>query len=128
MRATTGLLLAVVFGVPLGILPAVKRDSLFDKVGKAFAIFGMAAPQFWIAIMMIFLLGARLKIVPTFGRGDVQGWFPTVAQVPDMLYHLILPASVLAIAVMAAIMRLARSAMWTPTTSSSPKSRASTSG
>ena len=109
--ATAGLLLAVVFGVPLGILSAVKRDSLFDKVGKAFAIFGMAAPQFWIAIMMIFLLGAKLKLVPTFGRGDVQGWLPTLAQVPDMLYHLILPASVLAIAVMAAIMRLARSAM-----------------
>ena len=109
--ATAGLLLAVVFGVPLGILSAVKRDSLFDKVGKAFAIFGMAAPQFWIAIMMIFLLGAKFKLLPTFGRGDVVGWLPTLAQVPDMLYHLLLPASVLAIAVMAAIMRLARSAM-----------------
>lgn len=109
--AVAGLFLAVVFGIPLGILSAVKRDSIFDKIFKVFAIFGMAAPQFWVAIMAIFLLGGQLKLLPTFGRGDVEGWFPTVAQIPDMLYHLALPASVLAIAVMAAIMRLARSAM-----------------
>ncbi len=109
--ALAGLLLSVAFGVPLGILSAVKRDSAFDKITKAFAIFGMAAPQFWIAIMLILLFGAQLKLLPTFGRGEMEGWLPTLAQVPDMLYHLILPAFVLATSVTAAIMRLARSAM-----------------
>jgi len=109
--ALAGLLLSVAFGVPLGILSAVKRDSTFDKITKAFAIFGMAAPQFWIAIMLILLFGAQLKLLPTFGRGEMEGWLPTLAQVPDMLYHLILPAFVLATSVTAAIMRLARSAM-----------------
>jgi len=109
--ALAGLLLSVAFGVPLGILSAVKRDSIFDKITKAFAIFGMAAPQFWIAIMLILLFGAQLKLLPTFGRGEMEGWLPTLAQVPDMLYHLILPAFVLATSVTAAIMRLARSAM-----------------
>ena len=71
----------------------------------------MAAPQFWIAIMLILLFGAQLKLLPTFGRGEMEGWLPTLAQVPDMLYHLILPAFVLATSVTAAIMRLARSAM-----------------
>jgi peptide/nickel transport system permease protein len=109
--ALSGMFLAILIGVPLGILSAVKRDSLFDKIGKAFAIFGMAAPQFWIAIMLILLLGGQLELLPTFGRGEVEGWFPTLSQIPNMLYHLVLPAFVLAIAIIAAIMRLARSAM-----------------
>ncbi len=109
--AVAGLLLSVAFGVPLGILSAVKRDSIFDKISKSFAILGMAAPQFWIAIMLILLFGAQFKMLPTFGRGEMEGWFPTLAQVPDMLHHLILPAFVLATSVTAAIMRLARSAM-----------------
>lgn len=109
--AVAGLIVATVIGVPLGILSAVKRDSIFDKFWKAFAIFGMAAPQFWIAIMLILFLGAQVKLFPTFGRGEVVGWFPTLPQVPDMLYHLILPAFVLATSVAAAIMRLSRSAM-----------------
>lgn len=109
--AMAGFLLSVVLGVPLGILSAVKRDSIFDRIAKAFAIFGMAAPQFWIAIMLILLFGAQFKLLPTFGRGEMEGWLPTLTQVPDMLHHLILPAFVLATSATAAIMRLARSAM-----------------
>ncbi len=109
--ALSGMFLSIVIGVPLGILSAVKRDSIFDKASKAFAIFGMAAPQFWIAIMLVLLLGGQLGIFPTFGRGEVEGWFPTPSQIPNMLLHLILPASVLALSIIAAIMRLGRSAM-----------------
>ncbi len=95
--AAAGMALAMVVGIPLGILSAVKRDSIFDKIGKIFAITGMAAPQFWVAIMAILLFGAILKWLPTFGRGGPE--------------HLILPASVLAWSIMAAMMRLGRSAM-----------------
>ena len=109
--ALSATFLAAVIGVPLGILSAVKRDSVFDKVTKAFAIFGMSAPQFWIAIMLILLFSGELGWLPAFGRGDTVGWFPTVSEIPDLLHHLILPAFVLATAIIAAIMRLARSAM-----------------
>ena len=109
--AVAGMSLAILVGVPLGILSAVKRDSIFDKVAKAFAIFGMSAPQFWIAIMLILLLAGRWDLLPAFGRGDIQGWFPTFSQIPNMIEHLILPSFVLSIAVIAAIMRLARSSM-----------------
>jgi peptide/nickel transport system permease protein len=61
--------------------------------------------------MLILLFGGSLGWLPTFGRGEIQGWFPTAAQIPNMILHLILPASVLAVAIIAAIMRLARSAM-----------------
>ena len=109
--ALAGMILAIGIGVPLGIISAVKRDTFLDKVCKAFAIFGMAAPQFWVAIMLIILLAGYWGWLPAFGRGDMTGWFPEWSQIPDMIAHLILPAFVLALAVIAAIMRLARSAM-----------------
>lgn len=109
--AVAGMTISVLVGVPLGILSAVKRDSVFDKITKGFAIFGMSAPQFWIAIMLIILLGGQLGWLPVFGRGDIEGWVPTWSQVPNMIAHLVLPSVVLSIAVIAAIMRLGRSAM-----------------
>ncbi|MCE2500691.1 MAG: ABC transporter permease [Dehalococcoidia bacterium] len=109
--AIAGTILAIGIGVPLGIISAVKRDTFLDRICKAFAIFGMAAPQFWVAIMLIIVFAGYWGWLPAFGRGDMTGWFPTWSQIPDMLAHLILPAFVLALAIIAAIMRLARSAM-----------------
>lgn len=95
--ATAGLLLSFIIGVPAGILSAVKRDTLADKIGKAVAIFGLAAPQFWVAIMVVMLFGAYWKLLPVYGSGG-----------PD---HYILPACVLALGPLAAMMRLGRSSM-----------------
>ena len=106
--ALAGMVLAVGIGVPLGIISAVKRDTLLDRCCKAFAIFGMAVPQFWIAIMLIILLAGYWGWLPAYGRGDTQGWLPEWSQIPNMIRHLILPASVLALAIIAAIMRLAQ--------------------
>lgn len=95
--AAAGMALAIVIGVPLGILSAVKRDSIFDKSGKLFAVLGMAAPQFWVAIMLILLFGAILKVLPTYGLEGPENY--------------ILPSFVLAWSIMAGIMRLGRSSM-----------------
>jgi peptide/nickel transport system permease protein len=95
--AAAGLFLSFVIGVPAGILSAVKRDTLADKVGKAVAIFGLAAPQFWVAIMAVILFGAYLQWLPVYGAGGVK--------------NLILPAAVLALGPLAAMMRLGRSSM-----------------
>lgn len=95
--AGAGLLLGILLGVPLGILSAIKRDSIFDKLGKMFAVAGMAAPQFWLAIMLILLFGATLKWLPTYGKGNLS--------------NLVLPALSLGLALAAAYMRLARSSM-----------------
>ena len=95
--AAVGMVLAVLMGVPLGILSAVKRDSLLDKGCKLFAIAGIGAPQFWVAIMLILLFGAILQWLPTYGRGGPS--------------HFVLPAFVLAWSIMAGMMRLARSSM-----------------
>lgn len=95
--AAAGMLLAIIMGVPLGILSAVKRDSILDKGCKLFAIAGIGAPQFWVAIMLILLFGAILQWLPTYGRGGPS--------------HFILPSFVLAWSIMAGMMRLARSSM-----------------
>ena len=95
--SAAGMGLALVLGVPLGILAAVRRNSIFDYLAKFFAVVGMATPQFWVAIMLILFFGAYLKVLPTYGRGG-----------PD---HYILPAFVLSWSIMAGMMRLGRSAM-----------------
>ena len=89
--------LTLILGIPLGVLSAVKRDSIFDTFGKFFAILGIAAPNFWIAIMLIMLFGGILGWLPTFGRGGIS--------------HFILPAFVLAWGGMAGMVRLGRSSM-----------------
>jgi len=95
--AGVAFLLTVMVGVPLGILSAIKRDTILDNVGKFFAVAGIAAPSFWIAIMLILLFGAILGWLPTYGRGGID--------------HFVLPAFVLSWHSMAGVLRLARSSM-----------------
>ena len=95
--AGAAFIVSLLLGIPLGILSAVKRDTIFDNAVKLFAVFGIAAPPFWIAIMLILLFGPVLGWLPTSGRGGIT--------------HFILPVSVLAWAGMAGYVRLARSAM-----------------
>ena len=95
--AGAAFLLTVVVGIPLGILSAIKRDSIFDQIGKFFAVTGIAAPSFWIAIMLVLLFGAILGWLPIYGKGSLS--------------HFILPAFVLSWHSMAGVLRLARSNM-----------------
>ena len=95
--AGVAFLLTVVVGIPLGVLSAIKRDTVFDSVGKFFAITGIAAPSFWIAIMLVLLFGAILGWLPIYGKGSPN--------------HFVLPAFVLSWHSMAGVLRLARSSM-----------------
>ena len=95
--AGAGLFLAIVIGIPLGILAAVNRDSIFDQLARGFAILGMSAPQFWVAIMLIMLFGGQLEILPTYGKGGLD--------------HFVLPAFAISLFVLAGFTRLTRSAM-----------------
>ena len=95
--AGAAFVLSMLVGIPLGVLSAVKRDTVFDTAGKIFAVIGIAAPSFWVAIMLILLFGAILGWLPTFGRGGLS--------------HFVLPTFVLAWGGMAGYVRLARSSM-----------------
>lgn len=93
---------SVMLALPLGILSAVKKDSIWDAGGKAFALLGQAVPNFWLAIMMIWVLAVDWNLFPTSGSGE--GFV-------DGIHHLILPAIALGAFGLAAGMRLSRSAM-----------------
>ena len=95
--AGVGLFVAMIVGIPLGVLAAVKRNTILDQLAKVFAIVGMSAPQFWVAIMLIMFFGAQLKWLPTYGRGGID--------------HYILPGIAISLFVMAGFMRLTRSSM-----------------
>ena len=95
--ASFALLVSITIAVPIGVAAAVKRDSLFDKVGKIFALLGQSVPSFWLGIVLIWVFAVHLNWVPSSGRGT--------------LAHMILPAIAMGWYHVAAIMRLLRSAM-----------------
>ena len=96
------MVVSVSLALPLGILSAVKKDTIWDIGGKIFALLGQAVPNFWLGIMMVWILAVHWDIFPTSGKGD-GGW--------DGIHHLILPAFALGAFNLAAGLRLSRSAM-----------------
>jgi peptide/nickel transport system permease protein len=95
--AVLGILISVVIAIPLGVLSAVKRWSLWDYSGMAFSQIGMAIPSFWLGIMLLLIFAVKIPIFPLFGSGSIV--------------HLILPAISLGIARAAIILRLTRASM-----------------
>ena len=95
--AGVSLLLAIAIGIPLGVLSAVKRDTLFDGSAKIFALLGQSVPNFWLGLMMMWIFAVNLGWLPTSGTG---GW-----------KNFIMPAITLGSFQIAAITRLVRSAM-----------------
>jgi ABC-type dipeptide/oligopeptide/nickel transport system permease component len=88
---------AVVVAVPMGILAAMRPNSLYDHVVMTLALIGQSAPTFWIGIMLILAFGLGVQWFPIGGRGSIA--------------HLVLPAITLGAFAMASIARLTRSAM-----------------
>jgi len=64
-------LLALLVGIPLGVLSAVRRGSAVDQLGRVIAMVGQAAPSFWLGIMFMFFFAVKLGWVPPSGQ---EGW------------------------------------------------------
>jgi peptide/nickel transport system permease protein len=95
--AIAGMLLASVFGVGLGVLAALRENSVWDTLSMVLALIGTAMPDFWLALMMIFLFSLTLNWLPTLGQGDLK--------------HLIMPAIVVGFTEMGVIARTMRSSL-----------------
>lgn len=95
--ALTAMMVSVALGVPLGVLAAVRRNSIIDRIVTAASVTGMAAPPFWIGIMLVTLFAGHLRWLPAFGR--------------DAEASIILPAATLSLGLIAGIVRLTRSSM-----------------
>ncbi|MDO5641534.1 MAG: ABC transporter permease, partial [Paracoccus sp. (in: a-proteobacteria)] len=104
-----GLIIAVTFSLLLGVLAAIYRDRWPDQVIRLVSITSLSTPSFWLAILLIQLLGNRVgvfSLLPTSGRlpamsDDFTGWF----------LRMLLPAIALAVPVIGQLSRVVRTSM-----------------
>jgi len=95
--AALAIVLAVLIGVPIGILAAVKQYSIMDVISTSFAMFFASMPGFWFGLLSIIIFSLKL------------GWLPSNGI--DTWAHYILPICTLSLPAMAAILRLTRTTM-----------------
>ncbi len=97
LLAVVAILLACLFGIPAGIISAVKPYSWIDYLFTTSALFGMSMPVFWLGLMLVVVFSVILRWLPAGGTGSWQ--------------HVILPSVTLAAFVVAFIARMTRSTM-----------------
>jgi peptide/nickel transport system permease protein len=102
----TALSLAVLLGVSVGIIGAVRRYSIFDYLATTGALVALSFPTFWFGLMAIFIFAVHLGWLPSGGMYELGA----ESNVNDLLRHLVLPALVLALVITATYSRYARSA------------------
>jgi len=95
--ALAAMLLAMLLAVPLGILSALRRNSLLDSCAMTFALSGQCMPTFWLGILLILVFGVNLGWVPVYGGEGLRA--------------LALPAVTLGVWAMARTARITRSSM-----------------
>jgi peptide/nickel transport system permease protein len=106
------ILLILLVATPIGVLSAVKRNSLFDRATTIFVFVGFATPSFWLALLLMDFLGARLGVFPISGIKSLGfDYLSPAAQVWDIIHHLILPVLVSAFGGLAGFSRYMRSNM-----------------
>ncbi|RLB67929.1 MAG: diguanylate cyclase, partial [Deltaproteobacteria bacterium] len=98
--------------VPIGILSAVRRNSMFDRSTTVFVFLGFAMPSFWLALLMMDYLGVRLGIFPVAGLKSIgYDYMSSGQQFWDMAHHLVMPVFVSAFGGLAGFSRYMRSNM-----------------
>ncbi|HEU5432822.1 MAG TPA: ABC transporter permease [Thermomicrobiales bacterium] len=103
----TALAIAVVVGVGIGVLGALRQRSLPDYLATIGAMIALSIPTFWFGLMVIFLFAERLGWIPSGGRETLGAGF----SLTDRLHHLIAPALVLGLVLVATWSRYTRAAM-----------------
>jgi len=92
-----GMGIAIPFGVLLGVIAAAKRDTWIDSLTMVVAILGVSVPSFWIGIVLMYVFGVRLNVLPVAGASSWK--------------HLILPAITLGALASSVLARMTRSGM-----------------
>jgi len=98
--------------VPIGIIAAIRQNSLFDRGSTVFVFLGFAMPSFWLALLLMDYLGVRFGIFPIAGlRSFGYEYMSSGRQLLDLLHHLVLPIFVSAFGGLAGLSRYMRSNM-----------------
>ena len=93
----TGLSLALLISIPMGILAAVRENTNFDRAVQMVALIGQAMPSFWLGLLLMILFGLTLGWLPISGTGSWE--------------HFVMPGIVLAFSAVPALTRLTRAGM-----------------
>jgi ABC-type dipeptide/oligopeptide/nickel transport system permease component len=91
------LLISAGLGIPLGVLAATRRRSVWDRLALNLALLAQSAPNFWVGLILIAVFSVNLGVLPVSGRGGLR--------------HLVLPSVTLAIFFIGLVVRLTRSGM-----------------
>lgn len=102
--AVSGIIIAIVVGVPLGVMSAVRQGTFADLFIMLGALIGISFPVFWVGLVCILLFAHEIRLFPALGASSSQ-------DILTQWHHLMLPALVLGFSVAAYIARLTRSAM-----------------
>ncbi len=91
------MVIALVVGLPLGVLAGTNQGKLIDRVSSGFAVIGIAAPSFWVGLVLMNIFAVQLRVLPSARMGDID--------------HYVLPGITLALMVVPGMVRLLRSGM-----------------
>lgn len=105
--AGTALVLCSIFGILAGIVSAVRQFGWTDRLVTLVVLIGISLPSFFLGLLLILLFAVQWRILPASGMFAVYGG----GDLPDLLYHLILPALTLAVVATGVVARLTRAAM-----------------
>jgi peptide/nickel transport system permease protein len=106
------MILIMAIAIPIGVLSAVYRDSLFDKITSVFVFVGFAMPTFWLALLLMILFGVHLGWLPISGIRSLNfEYLPPGPAFLDLIKHLILPVLLSAFGGLAGLSRYMRSNM-----------------
>jgi peptide/nickel transport system permease protein len=106
------MILIMAIAIPIGVLSAVYRDSLFDKITSVFVFVGFAMPTFWLALLLMILFGVHLGWLPISGIRSLNfEYLPPGTAFLDLIKHLILPVLLSAFGGLAGLSRYMRSNM-----------------
>jgi peptide/nickel transport system permease protein len=95
--AVSAMLLAIMLSIPLGIISALKKNTLWDFSALLFSLIGISIPHFWLGPMLIIIFSIKLDLLPVSERGDFTSY--------------ILPAVTLGTALMALLSRITRTSI-----------------
>ena len=119
------LLLALATAIPLGVVAAVRKNTILDRLATVGSLFGVSMPGFWFGILLLMLFAVHLHILPVSGRISYDSEVPGITHMLlidtllvgrldsflDALKHLILPALTLGLPLAAILMRVTRTSM-----------------
>lgn len=125
--ALSAILVAVLLGIPAGILAAIRKNTLWDNLSMSLSLVGVSMPVFWLGLLLVYLFAVHLHWLPTGGRLSTEtgiGFQPLTGfyvldgllqrdfrLLADALAHLVLPALTLGTIPLAILARITRSAM-----------------